>query len=270
MIGDSVRRVEDVRLLRGEGRFVADIDLPRQLHLRIVRSHCAHGLITHISSGAALAVPGVVAVWTGADVAAVPPIDFRMVGAKPMAPYRQPILARRRVRYVGEPVAAVFAEDAYVAEDGADAVLVDIDDLEPVLDTSGPVGTFDDGLDTEPYRFTARAGDTEPAFASAHRVITARWSVGRHSAVPLECRGIVAAYHRHSGVLELLGAAKVPFQNREILSRMVGLPVSRIVLREGHVGGGFGVRGELYPEDVLAALGAMRLGRPVKIGRAHV
>ena len=181
-----------------------------------------------------------------------------------MAPYRQPILAQRRVRYVGEPVAAVFAEDAYMAEDGADAVLVDTDDLEPVLDVNGPVGTFDDGLDTEPYRFTARAGDTEPAFASAHRVITARWSVGRHSAVPLECRGIVAAYHRHSGVLELLGAAKVPFQNREILSKMVGLPVSRIVLREGHVGGGFGVRGELYPEDVLAALGAMRLGRPVK------
>ena len=264
MIGESVPRLEDEPLLRGEGRFVADINLAHQLHMRIVRSHVAHGTIESVDAAEALAVPGVVAVWTGADVADIAPIDFRQVGADQMVPYRQPILAQDRVRYVGEPVAAVFATDPYVAEDAAEAVVVEVSELPPLLDPCGPLGDFDGRLDTEAYLFTEQTGDVDAAFGRAEHVFTAGFSVGRHTGVPLECRGAVALHHRTTGTLEFLGAAKVPFQNRDALAKMLGLPPSRVVLREAHVGGGFGVRGELYPEDVLVALAALRLGRPVK------
>ena len=264
MIGESVPRLEDEPLLRGEGRFVADINLAHQLHMRIVRSHVAHGTIESIDAAEALAVPGVVAVWTGADVAEIGPIDFRQVGADQMVPYRQPILAQDRVRYVGEPVAAVFATDPYVAEDGAETVVVEVSELPPLLDAAGRLGDFDGNLDTEAYVFTEQTGDVAGAFAGAQHVLEARFRVGRHTGVPLECRGALAVLHRATRTLEFLGAAKVPFQNRDALARMLGLPPSRVVLREAHVGGGFGVRGELYPEDVLVALAALRLGRPVK------
>ena len=265
-IGQSARRIEDGPLLRGEGRFAADIDLPRQLHMRVVRSEVACGLLRAVRTEAALAAPGVAAVWTAADVADIEPIDFRLrqPGFEQMVPYRQPVLARGRVRYVGEPVAAVFAEDPYRAEDGADEVEVEIDPLESVLDPTAAPGDFGDGLDTEAMVFTEQVGDVDAALAAAHRVIELELSVGRHSGIPLECRGALARLHPDTGVLEVLGAAKVPFHNRDELARMTGLPPSRVVLREGHVGGGFGIRGELYPEDVLTALAAVRLRRPVK------
>ena len=264
MIGESVPRLEDQPLLRGEGRFVADINVPHQLHMRMVRSHAAHGTITSVDITEALAVPGVAAVWTGADVVDIGPIDFRQVGADQMVPYRQPILATDRVRYVGEPVAAVFAADPYIAEDGAESVVVEVAELAPVLDIAGPLGDFDGRLDTEAYLFTEETGDVDEAFARADHTLAIEFRVGRHTGVPLECRGAVAVHHRTTQTLEFLGAAKVPFQNRDALARMFGLPPSRVVLREAHVGGGFGVRGELYPEDVLVALAALRLGRPVK------
>ena len=265
-IGQSARRIEDGPLLRGEGRFAADIDLLRQLHMRVVRSEVACGLLQAVRTEAALAAPGVAAVWTAADVADIEPIDFRLrqPGFEQMVPYRQPVLAHRRVRYVGEPVAAVFADDAYRAEDAADEVEVEIDPLDPVLDPTAAPGDFGNGLDTEAMVFTEQVGDVDAALAAAHRVIELELSVGRHSGIPLECRGALARLHPDTGVLEVLGAAKVPFHNRDELARMTGLPPSRVVLREGHVGGGFGIRGELYPEDVLTALAAVRLRRPVK------
>ena len=265
-IGQSVRRIEDGPLLRGEGRFAADIDLPRQLHMRVVRSEVACGLLRAVRTEAALAAPGVAAVWTAADVAGIEPIDFRLrqPGFEQMVHYRQPVMARGRVRYVGEPVAAVFADDAYRAEDAADEVEVEIDPLDPVLDPTAAPGDFGHGLDTEAMVFTEQVGDIEAALATAHWVIELELAVGRHSGIPLECRGALARLHPDTGVLEVLGAAKVPFHNRDELARMTGLPPSRVVLREGHVGGGFGIRGELYPEDVLTALAAVRLRRPVK------
>lgn len=245
---------------------MADIDLPRQLHMRIVRSEVACGLLRAVRTDDALTLDGVTAVWTAADTAGIEPIDFRLrqPGFEQMEPYRQPVLARDRVRYVGEPVAAVFAADPYRAEDAADEVEVEIDPLEPVLDPTAAPGDFDDGLDTEAMVFTEQVGDIDAALAAAHRVIELELSVGRHSGIPLECRGALACFHPDTGMLEVLGAAKVPFHNRDELARMVGMPPSRVVLREGHVGGGFGIRGELYPEDVLVALAAVRLRRPVK------
>ena len=131
-IGQSVERLEDPPLVTGRGRFAGDINFARQLHMRIVRSNHAHANIVSIDTEAALALPGVVAVWTAADITDVPPIDFREGPIEKLAPYRQPVLAVDTVRYVGEPVAAVFAEDPYVAEDAADLVTMEVEEL-PVL-----------------------------------------------------------------------------------------------------------------------------------------
>src|SRR5262249_22353244 len=113
-IGQSVERLEDPPLVRGRGRFAADISFPHQLHMRIVRSNHAHAKIVAIDPSAARALPDVVAVWTAADIADLPPIDFREGRIPPLEPYRQPVLATGKVRYVGEPVAAVFAGDPYI------------------------------------------------------------------------------------------------------------------------------------------------------------
>ena len=131
-IGQSVKRLEDPPLVRGRGRFAGDIAFPHQLHMRIVRANHAHGNIVAIDTSAARALPGVVAIWTAADIADVPPIDFREGRIPPLEPYRQPVLATGKVRYVGEPVAAVFADDPYVAEDAADLVSLEIEEL-PIL-----------------------------------------------------------------------------------------------------------------------------------------
>src|SRR3954463_3632691 len=145
VIGASVTRLEDAPLVRGEGLFAADVSFPRQLHMRVVRSPLAHGRIVAIDVSLALSSPGVVAAWTSADIADLPPIDFRDDRVEPLIPYRQPLLARGRVRYVGEPGAVVFARAAYQAEDAADAVVVEIDELPPVL-SADHIGEFDDGL----------------------------------------------------------------------------------------------------------------------------
>src|SRR5260370_33608328 len=120
------------------------------LHRRGVRPAHGHGRIMSIDASAALAMAGVVAVWTSADVSEIPPIDFRLTRIEGLAPYRQPILARQRVRYVGEPVAAVFAIDPYVAEDAADLVAVPVEELPVILDAAAPPGGFEDGRSTEP------------------------------------------------------------------------------------------------------------------------
>ncbi len=131
-IGQSVQRLEDPPLVIGRGRFAGDINFAHQLHMRVVRSNHAHGRIVGIDAGAARALPGVFAVWTAADIPDVPPVDFREGRIEKLEPYRQPVLATERVRYVGDPVAAVFAEDPYVAEDAADLVTMEIEEL-PVL-----------------------------------------------------------------------------------------------------------------------------------------
>ena len=253
----SVLRLEDPPLLTGQGRFVADLAFPRQLHMRIVRSGHAHGTIRAIDTAAALAAPGVVAVWTSKEVADLPAIGLREGEIPHLAPYLQPVLARERVHYVGEPVAAVFAENAYLAEDAAELVAVQIEELPPVVSAEDPAS-----IEAEVIR--KGYGDIAAAFDAADLVIELNLEVGRHSGVPLETRGALARYDSTRDTLELYGAAKVPHRTRDLLARTLGRSPSTVHLREGHVGGGFGIRGELYPEDVLVALAALRLGRPAK------
>src|SRR5256885_4521248 len=264
VIGRSVKRLEDRRLVTGRGEFAADVAFPHMLHLRLVRSAHAHGRLVSIEAGAALALPGVAAVWTSADVSEIPPIDFRLTRIEGLAPYRQPILARQRVRYVGEPVAAVFAIDPYVAEDAADLVAVAVEELPVILDAGASPGEFEDGRSTEPAVVEKSYGDLAAAFRDAAVVVELDLAVGRHSGVPLETRGAIARYDAARDMLELYGAAKVPHWNRDNIARMLRRSPASVHLIEGHVGGGFGIRGELYPEDVLVCLAALRFDRPVK------
>ncbi|MBM3528161.1 MAG: xanthine dehydrogenase family protein [Alphaproteobacteria bacterium] len=217
-----------------------------------------------IYTDAARAVPGVVAVWTAEDILDVPAVDFREGPIERLAPYRQPVLARDKLRYVGEPVAAVFAEDPYIGEDAADLVTMDVEELPPLLSAEEDPGEFSFGRNTEAAVLRQGYGDVEAVFKSAPHVVELKLTSGRHSGVPLETRGALGRYDASRDVLELHGAAKVPHRNKELLSRMLKRPPSSVQVYESHVGGGFGIRGEIYPEDVLVCVAAMRLDRPVK------
>jgi aerobic carbon-monoxide dehydrogenase large subunit len=263
-VGRSVTRLEDPPLVMGRGRFAADISFPHQLHMRVVRSAAPHGRIVAVDTAAARAAKDVTAVWTAANVAEIPPIDFRLTRIEGLEPYRQPVLAKDRVRYVGEPVAVVFAADPYSAEDAADLVNIEVENLPEVVSADAPPAEFSSGHSSEAATVRKGYGDIAAGFAAAHATVTLALSIGRHSGVPLETRGAIARYDYARDVLELYGAAKVPHWNRDALARMLGRPASSVHLHEGHTGGGFGVRGELYPEDVLACLAALRLRRPVK------
>jgi len=246
-VGRSLPRLEDPPLVTGRGRFAADVSFAHQLHMRVVRSAHAHGRIVAIDTDAALAAPGVVAIWTAADVAKIPPIDFRLTRIDGLEPYRQPILAPDRVRYVGEPVAVVFAADAYAAEDAADLVTVEIEDLPELLAADAPPGEFGAGHSTEAATVRKGYGDVAAAFAAAHAIVALELKIGRHSGVPLETRGALAHYDAMRDAIELYGAAKVPHRNRDALARMFGRSLTAVVLKEGSTAGGFGIRASSTP-----------------------
>jgi CO/xanthine dehydrogenase Mo-binding subunit len=264
VIGRSLARREDPPLLTGRGRFAADINFPGQWTMRVVRSPVAHGEIKGIDASAALALPGVHEVWTHKDVAHIPLIPFRLTGLKTLEPYQQPILADRVVRYVGEPVALVFADDAYIAEDAADLVELDIEARDPLMQVTDQPGIFEGEHTTEADVIRKGYGDVDAAFRSAHAVVSLELSIGRHSGVPMETRGAIATYDAARDLLEMHGAAKVLHWNRDTMARMLGRAPDTMHLHEGHVGGGFGIRGEIYPEDVAVCAAALAFKRPIK------
>jgi CO/xanthine dehydrogenase Mo-binding subunit len=164
---------------------------------------------------------------------------------------------------VGEPVAVVIAEDPYLAEDAAELVWAEIEDLEPHLDPLRS-GDFDDGLTSEVALIEKGYGDVEDGLAASRHVLEVELRVGRHTGVPMETRGAIGVWDAADGVISMYGAAKVPHYNRSAIATMLGLDQDKVQLHENHVGGGFGVRGELYPEDVLVCELARRLGRPIR------
>ncbi|HEX2104470.1 MAG TPA: xanthine dehydrogenase family protein molybdopterin-binding subunit [Solirubrobacteraceae bacterium] len=267
-VGRSVRRVEDARLLRGAGRFVDDVDRPGQLWMRVVRAASAHAEIRAIDRDRALALPGVHAVLTAADLDPVPRIPVRLGPFdRPLDAFLQPVLADGRGRYVGEPVAAVVADDPYLAEDAAELVAAELEPLPVVLDARAAVEPGAPALHqggNEALALERGYGDVEAAFARAAHVVEVEVDVGRHSGVPLETRGLVADYDDALDRLTIWGATKVPHFNRRVLAGLLGMDERRIALRTTDAGGGFGVRGEFYPEDFLVPFLARALHRPVK------
>jgi CO/xanthine dehydrogenase Mo-binding subunit len=263
-VGRSVPRLEDRPLLLGQGRFAADISFPGQWHMRVVRSPVAHGTIKSIDASAALKLPGVHAVWTSADVTHIPPIPFRLTGLRTLEPYRQPVLAKDVVRYVGEPVAVVFAENAYLAEDAADLIVLDIEQRRATMLATEEPGLYEHDRSTEAGVLQKAYGDVDAAFRVAHSIVSLELSVGRHSGVPIETRGAIARYDEANDILEMHGAAKVPHWNRDTIAQMLGRERQTVQLFEGHVGGGFGVRGEIYPEDILVCAATLKFRKPIK------
>ena len=267
-VGRRIGRLEDRRLLRGLGHFVDDVNRTGQLWMRVLRAPLAHARIESIDAEVALALPGVDAVLTGEDIEGVPPIPVRTATEHRLDEFLQPVLARERVRYVGEPVAVVLAEDPYLAEDAAELIEVGYEALPVALDArtadEADAPRLRDEASNEAATLSMGYGDVEEAFRRAARVVEAEVKIGRHSAVPLETRGLVAEYDRGSDHLTIWGSTKVPHFNRRVLSRLLEMPLSRISMKKSDAGGGFGVRGEFYPEDFLVPYLARETGRPVK------
>src|SRR5215470_13818628 len=268
-IGSAIERVEDFRLLRGRGQFVDDLARENLLHAVILRSSVAHGRIRSIDTAAARARPGVHAVITAADIgAAVPTIPLRQDSSPAFKPFEQPVIAHDKVRYVGEPVAVVLAESAAAAEDALGAITLAIEPL-PAVVTSAAAATddvllFEAARSNRALTLTGVRGDADDAFKNAAYVRRETFAVQRHGAVPMEPRGLLAEWDGARGRLTVFGAAKVPFVNRRILAKQLGLPESAVRMVENDVGGGFGARGEFYPEDFLIPFAARLTGRPVK------
>jgi carbon-monoxide dehydrogenase large subunit len=269
LIGAPLERYEDLRFLRGRGTYVADLRLEGMLHAVMVRSAVAHGRIRRVDAAAALAIQGVHAVFTADDLgAAVPRIPIRLDSQAAYKPFEQPVIATGKVRYVGEPVALVIADSQAIAEDAAEAVTVDIEPLQAIVEAADALGEttllVDEAGSNSPATIKGIKGDADAAFATAPYVRRETFRVHRHSAIPLEPRGLIATWDAARGHLTLYGAAKVPYHNRRTLAALMDLPEASVDLVENDVGGGFGVRGEFYPEDFLISFAAMKLGRPVR------
>src|SRR5215470_14511929 len=268
-IGSAIERVEDFRLLRGRGQFVDDLARENLLHAVILRSSVVHGRIRSIDTAAARTRPGVHAVITAADIgAAIPTIPLRQDSSPAFKPFEQPVIAHDKVRYVGEPVAVVLAESAAAAEDALGAITLAIEPL-PAVVTSAAAATddvllFEAARSNRALTLTGVRGDADDAFKNAAYVRREKFAVQRHGAVPMEPRGLLAEWDGARGRLTVFGAAKVAFLNRRILAKQMGLPESTIRMVENDVGGGFGARGEFYPEDFLIPFAARLTGRPVK------
>ena len=267
-IGSPVQRVEDLRFLRGRGQYVDDLVRPGQWHAAIVRSGVAHGRLRSVDTAAALALPGVHAVITAQDLGRpIPTIPFRRPNPR-MTPYMQPVLAGDVVRYVGEPVAVVLADSAERAEDGASAVVLDIEHLPTVADrrasASGDVLLAAGTESNRAALFTANDGDIEAAFRDAAYTRREQFRVQRMTAMTMETRGLLAEWDAKANRLTMSGAAKLPFFNRRAMAAMMDLPETAVDYIEYDVGGGFGARGEFYPEDFLVAFAARKFGHPVK------
>jgi carbon-monoxide dehydrogenase large subunit len=268
-VGSPVERIEDLRFLRGRGQYIDDLTREGVLHAVMLRSQVAHGVIRAIDAAAARAQPGVVAVITAADIGEkIPTIPLRQEPLPALRAYQQPVIAHNKVRYVGEPLAVVLAESAALAEDALEAIRVEIETLPAIADRDAAradhVLLFEAAGTNLASTVTAVRGDAERAFADAPYVRRERFKVQRHAAVPMEPRGLLAEWDAGGQRVTVSGAAKVPFPNRRMLAQMLGLPETSIRMLEYDVGGGFGARGEFYPEDFLIPFAARLTGRPVK------
>ncbi len=268
-IGAPMERREDVRFLRGRGTYVDDLTPANLLYAVILRSSVAHGRIKSIDASAALRVKGVHSVVTAKDMAGSPPIiAMRLQPLPEFKPFEQPVIAHDKVRYVGEPLAVVLASSVAIGEDALEHIAVEIEDLPAFSDwhvaAENKSLLFEAAGTNRSLTFYSRKGDADAAFAKAPYTRRETLGTGRHYGLTMEPRGVMAEWDAAKGRLTVSGAAKVPFFNRRILAKMTDLPVEQIEMIENDVGGGYGARGEFYPEDFLIPFAARHVNRPVK------
>lgn len=266
IVGQPVPRAEDPRLITGTGVFVDDIVRPGMLQAVVLRSSIAHGRIRSIDVSEALKIEGVRAVITAADIGdEIPRIPLRLAPLPEFQNYLQPVIARDKVRYVGEPVAVVVAETRAIAEDALDNIQLDIEPL-PVSPDRHTAETgallFETSGSNRAVRYDVAFGDVKAAFAAAEYTRRESFRCHRLAGLPMETRGLLAEWN--DGRLTVFGACKVLFFNRRVLAPMLKVTESEIDMIEVDVGGGFGVRGEFYPEDFLIPFAARHVGQPVK------
>jgi aerobic carbon-monoxide dehydrogenase large subunit len=256
MIGASLRRREDARVLRGETRYLDDIEQPGMVHAAFVRSPFAHAAIESISVPAAR--DGLVAVITGADLGdAVRPFPVMApAGAEVRCSEAHPVLATREVRYAGQPVALVIARSRALAEDAAELVQVDYDPR--------PVATSPRASDLTLMRWHRRAGDVEAAFAQAAHVVRGSYALPRLVAAPMETRGCIAAHDAAADLLTVWCSAQDTHRPLEHLAHILSRSERAIRVIVPDVGGAFGSKGVIAPEVAAAAAASLRLGVPVK------
>lgn len=261
------QRINDARLLTGRASYVGDVNRPGQLYMCVVRSEYAHARIKSVATEEAIASPGVHAVLTAADLPTVPRIPVRTVSLPIMTTRLQPVIAVDRVRYVGEPIAVVVADDPYLAEDAADLMSVEAEALDVSVDpTTDVVPLWCDGADNVLAEFRATNGDVDSAFAEAAVVVEHDFRVQRQTGSPMETRGLVAEWEEDGTFLNIWGATKFLHWTRKTVAEFFGLDPDRVICHRVDVGGGFGSKGEVYPEDFLVPWAARVTGHPVKWG----
>ena len=268
MIGESVSRKEDLPLLTGSGRYLDDLARPGMLYLGVVRSPHAHARIAAISTAEAASLPGVVAVASAKDLPEV---------SHPIPPYKserrfrafdQPVLAKTVVRYVGEPVAVVVAADPGRLAEALEAVAVDYEPLAAASSIDAAIATgaplvHEGWPDNVAYVSRAAVGDVEAAIGQADLLVAERFRHPRLAAMPIETRGVLA-YVDDSGTLIVVSSTQHPYHVREAIAEVLGLVEERLRVIAPEVGGSFGAKGQVYPEEILVPALALRLGRPVK------
>jgi aerobic carbon-monoxide dehydrogenase large subunit len=278
-VGRSMPRREDRRLLTGQGQFVADLALPQMLHAVFVRSQVAHARIRSVDIARAAAMPGVVQVLAGADLLRIaPPVP----GAQLSLPSKwrtqvrhtihlpqQPLLALDKVRHVGEAIAVIVAESQREAQDGAELVTVDLEPLPAVVDAadalkSGTTIIHDQYQTNLIGEFVVEKGDTAAALADAPYRLHRSFYTHRYAGVPMECRGVIGSYDRRTGSVTIWSSTQVVHWVRREAAAILRLPESRVRCVALDVGGGFGTKGHVYPEDLLLPLLARLVGRPVR------
>ncbi len=278
-IGRPLRRREDWRLLTGRGCFIADFELPRMLHAAFVRSPLPHARVKAVDLSQAAAVPGVVYALGGPELAELlPPVPdtqlalprkwTALVQHKFINP-QQPLLAHDKVRHVGEAVAVIVAESRHAAEDAAQLVRLDLEPLPAVLDPEaalapGAVVVHDRFGTNLIGGFSIAKGDAARTLAGAPHRLKRRFRHHRYAAMPMECRGVVAAHDSRADAVTIWSSTQVVHWVRREAAAVLQMPEARIRCVALDVGGGFGVKGHVYPEDLLIPFLARRLGRPVQ------
>ena len=268
-VGQAMKRKEDPRLVSGTSTYVDDVVLPGMLHMAVTRSMYAHARIRNIDISKAQKLPGVVAVVTGEEVAAhCGPVPCA-ASIPNMKNAQRQLLAVGKVRFVGEPIAAVVADNKYIARDAADLIEVDYEPLDAVvnpekaMDPSSP-RLYDEFSDNIGYNFGFETGNTNEAFAKADVIVKERLINQRLAPVAMEPRGVVAAYQAPDNELVVWNSTQQPHGLRTLLANMLRVPENRTRVIAPEVGGGFGSKIDIYAEDGVAGYLAKKTGRPVK------